>query len=415
MKDKSILFVHNRGYHASGPETYLINAKKIFEDNGNNCRIFCLDYYQNNLPDILQYVPKPLGNPKVYSYQDQKLSLLTKIKIAIFSIWDLRVFFALLRELKNKHYDLAIVLQYSGKLTPSVFTALSLYKVPTIARQSDYGLICMRNTFQDTTDAVCTLCVDQPNQSLRKKCGGSYFKTLFLFFLLRVNRAISPKERVSLMWTNQFAFNIASKSPLLKKFKHSLNYTFGFKDGPNECYSPEFLYDFIYFGRLSSDKGVDELLYFFSKNPSSKILLVGEISKKDVKAWQKYQACGNIRVLPKCNHDEIKNYIKMSKFCIICSKWFDNLPNTLIEAYAMSKPTIMPNIGSFEEFQVKDQLGFKDFSELQFSHDYAMGMSDREYSQIVSEVENKYNDCFRSDLHMDGYDSIMSNIDSKIY
>ena len=410
MNSKRILLIHNRGYHASGPETYLINTKKLLEDNGNICKIFCLDYQQNDLSDISDFAPKPVGSQDTYSYSEQNLTFLDKISILIFSIWDIRVFMALRRELRCQPYDFAIVLQYSGKLSSSIFTALRLYRVPAVIRQSDYGLLCMRNTFQDAHGSICTLCVDQPFKSVTKNCGGSFFKTFFLFFLLYINRALLPKKASCLMWTNKFAFNLAKRSRPLKHLKHSLNYTLGCKDNTNECKITDFKFDFIYFGRLSVDKGVDVLLEFFSQHKNSRILLVGDSSKTNIAVWKQYSKCGNITILPKCDQHTLKKYIRMSKFCILYSTWFDNLPNTLIEAYACSKPVLMPKIGSFIEFQVNEKLGFENLDELKQAHDFALKMNDVEYLKIVEEVENKYARHFSPELHLAHYAQIVSNI-----
>lgn len=410
MNSKRILLIHNRGYHASGPETYLMNIKKLLEDNGNFCKIFCLDYQQNDLSNISEFAPKPFGSQNTYSYSEQNLTFLDKISISIFSIWDIRVFMALKRELQSQKYDFAIVLQYSGKLSSSIFAALRLYRVPAVIRQSDYGLLCMRNTFQDTHGSICTLCVDQPTKSFVKNCGGSFVKTVFLFLLLYINRTLLPKKASCLMWTNKFAHNLAKRSRPLKHLRHSLNYTLGYKANSKECIPTDFKYDFIYFGRLSVDKGVNVLLEFFSQHKNSRILLVGESSKADISVWKQYSECVNITILPKCDQHTVKKYIRMSKFCILYSTWFDNLPNTLIEAYACSKPVLMPNIGSFIEFQVHEKLSFENLAELKLAHDFALKMDDDEYLKIVEEVEDKYESHFSPRLHLANYAQIVNYI-----
>ena len=64
----------------------------------------------------------------------------------------------------------------------------------------------------------------------------------------------------------------------------------------------------------------------------------------------------------KNGHERSKKSIIQPKFVIIPSKWFDNLPNTLIEAYSFGKPVIMPNHGSFKEFQTNPNLFDKDLN-----------------------------------------------------
>ena len=70
-----ILFIHTRGYHSSGPETYLDNMSRILRIENISYDLFCLDYSQNNFEYVLPDMPKPIGAANVYRYSDQKLSL----------------------------------------------------------------------------------------------------------------------------------------------------------------------------------------------------------------------------------------------------------------------------------------------------------------------------------------------------
>ena len=46
---------------------------------------------------------------------------------------------------------------------------------------------------------------------------------------------------------------------------------------------------------------------------------------------------------------ELYEIVKASKFTIFYSRWFDNLPNSLIESASLGVPVIVPNFGTFKD------------------------------------------------------------------
>ena len=83
-----------------------------------------------------------------------------------------------------------------------------------------------------------------------------------------------------------------------------------------------------------------------------------------------------------CFHDEMSNYIQDNGLenkivftgfkrgdeltelinravCIVCPAiWYENMPNTVIEAYAHGKPVVASNVGSLAEIVVDGETGF---------------------------------------------------------
>ena len=142
-----ILLIHNRYYHESGPETYLFNLKKELIANGHEVLNFSLSYEQNKKNENEVFFPSPVGSKKEYSYQNQQLSLNEKIKIVENLFTNKSVKNKLNSLLDEKAVDFAIVLQFWGKLSPTIFKVLEKRKIKTVLRVSDFGLICGKNTF----------------------------------------------------------------------------------------------------------------------------------------------------------------------------------------------------------------------------------------------------------------------------
>ena len=80
------------------------------------------------------------------------------------------VYDALSRELRDARPDVAYVLKYERKLSPSVLAALHDHGVPIVVRLSDFAMVCpQQHLVRD--DKVCELCVGRrPWPSVRFRC-----------------------------------------------------------------------------------------------------------------------------------------------------------------------------------------------------------------------------------------------------
>lgn len=54
----------------------------------------------------------------------------------------------------------------------------------------------------------------------------------------------------------------------------------------------------------------------------------------------------------------MQEYLSACMFTIIPSEWYDNLPNTLLESYAMHKCVVATNIGSLTENVIDKRRDF---------------------------------------------------------
>ena len=70
------------------------------------------------------------------------------------------------------------------------------------------------------------------------------------------------------------------------------------------------------------------------------------------------------RIILVLNKELANDFSKMNELlenclCVACpSIWFDNMPNSIIEAFAYAKPVIASNIGSIKEMVIEGYNGF---------------------------------------------------------
>jgi glycosyltransferase involved in cell wall biosynthesis len=347
-----ILFIHTRGYHASGPETYLHNMSQILDSESIGYDLFCLDYTKNDFDYRLPNLPKPIGSADVYRYSEQKLSIVDKVRVVLGSIFRFDVYARLNRVLSETNYDKIIVLQYFLKMSPSVFVAAKNNAVEVLFRQSDFGLVCARNTFY-RDGAVCTECTKNQFSMVLNKCSGDAMSSALMYVTYKINHALLKFSNPKIVWTNLNSFNLGRKSKVLRKFGHILNYTPAgiIASDKDQSYKT---YDYGCIGRLSVDKGVDILLKQLLRMPRLKFnfLFVGGVDFELVELVDavKQKHGDQIVFIDKVPKEEVAGYMSSCRLLVFMSAWFDNLPNSLIEAYSRGIPCILPDFGCFTEF-----------------------------------------------------------------
>tara|TARA_B100000700_G_C15026492_1_gene848427 strand:- start:940 stop:2088 length:1149 start_codon:yes stop_codon:yes gene_type:complete len=126
---------------------------------------------------------------------------------------------------------------------------------------------------------------------------------------------------------------------------------------------------FLYAGRVSSEKGINELISIFEKlklqNIELKIIGQGPIYEKILKDLNSE----NIEIIGEVPNDKVLDYIKNSKAVVTATKLFEGQPTLLCEASMLGVPSIFPNTGGVLEFFPQDyiysfeQFNYKDLEE----------------------------------------------------
>lgn len=350
------LLIHNRYFHVSGPETYLFNIKNELEKNGHQIDIFTLNYSKNIDSDNKNLFPEPIGSNTDYSFKDQNLSLINKLKVVLSLFYRDDVYTKLNDLLSKNNYDGALVLQFWGKLSPSIFKALRKNKVPASLRISDFGLICGSNTLLKN-NKHSEECINNNFGCIKNKCvDNSYLKSL-INKSAQISFYHKYSKNINFIFTCKNTQNIFNRAGFKENTFHLPTFY------PNEfilkksCNSKKILY----LGRVDEDKGLHEIIPLVPDSSEIIFEIWGSgcsyyLSK--IKKIAKERNNKNIIIMGEIEHSKVKNLFQNSLFSIIPSQWHDNLPNSLIESLSNGVPVIAPNYGCFPEFIINNENGF---------------------------------------------------------
>lgn len=175
------------------------------------------------------------------------------------------------------------------------------------------------------------------------------------------NAFFNPAKYIDgFIYVSNFARNIQEKyMPLLREKPNITLYNFStsIAEKPKEMPAEKY---FLFFGRLSYEKGVKTLLEAFKGLPQCKLNIVGTGPKEDeLKAFAQSNRMENVRFLGYKQGKELAELVSRAYFVIVPSEWYENNPMTIIEAYSVGTPVIGARIGGIPEIVAENETGYQ--------------------------------------------------------
>ncbi len=376
-----ILLINNFHYPKGGSETVYFNTARLLEDAGHEVCYFSVNRDENIATPYNKYfiadsakMPRIRGLLK-YFYNGEAVSKLEQLILA-------------------EKPDIAHAHLMWGCTAPAIFKVLQKYHIPLVHTVHDYRMVCPAYTFT-SGGKIC------------EDCQGKHFYKCALKRCSKGSLLMSTVMSVEMYYRNIF-FNPA-------KNIDGLIYVSHFAKGIHEKYAPEFknvasmvLYNctqkhtceeknrgdyFLYFGRLSHEKGVELIIDAFKELPDVKLKIVGT-GPIESTLKQKAAEYVNIEFLGFKYGEELHNLIRNAQFVVVPSQWYENNPMTIVEAYSFGTPVIGSDLGGIPEIIDTVKTG------IIFEHDNkeslikairtANGMSNLDYVEMSKATNDFY-------------------------
>jgi glycosyltransferase involved in cell wall biosynthesis len=397
-----ILQINNCHYRRGGADVVYLNTGELLEKNGHEVFYFSQKNINNFSANTTKYF--------VDEVNFFEKSLLQKI-IFIPDFFASQEAKQKLEKLINDiQPDIAHIHLYKGVLTSSILLILKKKKIPVIITLHDFGLLCPHNIMLDGKMKLCMRCITgSPLNCIIHKCNRNNFAiSVFssLEYIYHANFVPFAKYFNSIITVSNFSRGVHQQSKKIKKEFYKL-YNF-FPDLKETAQNREKGDYFIYFGRLSKEKGLDTLLRAWGQQTRKlklKLIGTGEIYDQLVK--EKLPA--NIDLLGYKTGLELQRLINMASFTISPSEVYENNPLSIIESYALGKPVIGANVGGIPEIIENGKTGFlfemKNVEDLSNKISMAEEMSEkvyctfsdnaRKFAEIHFNPETHYNELIR--------------------
>ena len=354
-----IVFCNYRYFVSGGPERYLFSLKSLLESNGHQVIPFSVAYRNNQNTPFGRYFVSPPGKSDQIYFTDLDLSPLGKLRFALNSIYSLQTKRKLGALLDAEKPDLVQTFQINTFLSYSVIDACWERGIPVVSRMSSFQLMCpMEHFYRD--DRVCEACRTSLSQAVRYRCvHHSMAASLVRVMALTVFRGRGMAHKTGLF---------ISPSQFLKE--KMIEYGF---DPDRIVHVPSFVdtdrlsprYDsdgyILYFGRITREKGVMDLVKAFERlKPGLPLKIIGNIDTDEGGRIRDYVREKNIPGIEFDRFqslDRLQQAIRGALFTVCPSRWYENTPLSVYESFALGKPVLGARIGSIPEQIAEEETG----------------------------------------------------------
>lgn len=340
-----ILLAHKFNFLKGGADKYFLELAEALEKNGHTVIKFCMQH-PHNAPDKHE-------NYFVSQVEFKGKGLWKKMRYAgrlLYSFEAKRKFARLIEATKP---DVIHIHNIYHQISPSILSVAKKYKVPVVMHLHDYKLISP-NYMMFSRGKIDDSCV-----------GGAYYRCLF-------KRSFNNSVAQSLLATIEMYFHHS----VLKLYEKNIDmyitpskfmreqvlkagipadkirvipyFVSGIEDDKPNYSAGDY---FLFFGRLSAEKGVDHLLRAAALAREIKVRIVGEGSElsslraltQDLGIKERVEFFGPLYGA------DLKEMIRQSRAVVVPSLWYEVLGLVNIEAQSLGKMVIAADIGGIKE------------------------------------------------------------------
>ena len=352
-----ILLANYRYLVYGGPERYMFRVNDVLTGRGHQVFPFSIKYNQNMPSPFSKYFVHPLGREDEITFREHGLRITTIVRTLNRLFYAKDVERAVLKLAHDTKPEIAYILHYLRKLSPSLLVGLKKAGVPIVVRLSDYGMLCPEFHFL-RNEAPCDLCRDgNIRPSVLNHCvQGSYVASFINYLATSFHRYRKYFDLIDVfVTTNEFMYEVmcAAHYP-----ESRLRYIPTFiEDTIFNCRPDASKGDYIIFnGRVEYIKGVHILLDAYAmlrrKRPNlrTRLKILGNGDKSYIVALsdqvRKYGIEEFVQFLGFLDSSDVASNLRGARLSVVPSICYENLPNALLESMACGTPVLASNLGS---------------------------------------------------------------------
>lgn len=336
-----ILAVNKFYYMKGGSEAYYFSLNKLCMEKGYKIIPFSMKHEKNIHSEYEKYF--------IENINYKNMHLKTKIVNAAKIVYSVEAYKKIRKIIRDTKPDIAHLHIFQHQLSPSIIQALRKENIPIVNTVHDFKIVCP-NYKMLNKNGLCGECK-----------GGKYYRCFTNVCVkgVKLNSFVSMFEAYLHKYLKSYSYvdkYICPSEFYVKKLSEfgvtsdKLVHISNFVDIKqfDPCYEAENY--FVYFGRISEEKGIKTLVKAMKKVNSSKLYILGSgpLEEEIIKLSEDLNL-NNIKFLGFKEGEELKNIIRKSKFVVITSECYENCPMTIIESMAYGKAVIGSNLGGIPE------------------------------------------------------------------
>ncbi len=340
-----VLLVNKFHYLKGGSETYYFGLGELLKEYGCEVIYFSMKDSKNYPCDQEKYFVENVD----FNAPMGKIQLARTAMKMLYSVEAKNKFERLLIKERPDIIHLNI---FQSQLTSSIVDVAYKYNIPIIYTAHDLKSICPDYQMLDH-GKVCEKCIyGNYWNCFRAGCmKDSKAKSLLAFMeatLYKWKRTYQKMDLIitpSLFYKKQIERSGITKSPVI----HMPNFL---PKNTKYLQSKKIGEYFLYFGRLSREKGILTLIKAYQNAKVECPLYIvgnGPMKKKIEQLIEQLHIKDKVKLLGFKSGNELNSLVKRSLCVCLPSEWYENGPYSIMEAMASGKPTIVSKIGGLPE------------------------------------------------------------------
>lgn len=324
----NILMVHNFYQQAGGEDTVFHQESAMLEDAGHRV----VRYTRTN---------------------DDIKGALGKLKALFAMVFNLRTYREVKRIIRDERIDVVHCHNTFPMISAAVYWAARHEHVPVIQTVHNFRLLCPNASFyRDGT--ICEECLNRGFQSaVKHRCyRHSRLQTAGVALLLQINRKIGSYSIPHYVFLTEF--NRDKHKAFLESTGASCSVISNCCDDYSHLARSYAAREpiVLYFGRLSKEKGIAELLNvwtsFCKSNHESelRLVVVGDGEKAEEVRKIVCDPANRCDFPGKMSHDDLIELIGRSLVTVVPSNWYEGLPMALVESFSCKTPVLGSAVGN---------------------------------------------------------------------
>jgi len=347
-----ILFCNKYSFPFSGTEVYLFELMDLLRSQGHEVALFSMaDPRARPMPYDKWFVPH-------IDFKDRTAGLLSRVKLAAHAIYSTAARHRLRQLIAEFRPDLAHIRNIYHHLSPSILWELKARGIPVLYHLNDFKLLCPTYNLVANGRACDKPCIGKYWKVFSKGCyaGSSsasmvlvaeaYFHHWLGTYDKCVDHFLTPSRFArDLLVKNGFAADKITVLPHFQKLQ-------------NQTPAPDANAPVLYFGRLSPEKGVADLLRAMQPLPHIKLQIAGAGPDRGaLQQLAKELDLGNVEFTGHVEGKVLDQTIAAARFTVLPSRAYETLGKSILESYAWGRPVVASDLGSRRELVHERETG----------------------------------------------------------
>ncbi|MFZ3342574.1 MAG: glycosyltransferase family 4 protein [Terriglobales bacterium] len=339
-----ILYCNKYDYPFSGTESYLFDLIHRLDERGYETALFSMDHGSPSA-----FTGRSYRVPYI-NFKDPSAGFLKKMRLAAHALYSPSTRRAMRDCIVDFSPDLAHIRGIYHHLSPSILWELKSRGIPVLYHLNDFKILCP--TYNMVADGkACDACR-----------GGAFYHvvTKGCYAGSRASAGVLAAEGYLHKWLDTYQkcvdlFLAPSEFVRSELIDHGLPadriaVLQHFQDLPAENQLSNDEGYLLYFGRLSREKGIDDLLHALVRQPHIPLIIAGEGPERArIEALSRKLNLSRVLFSGHVVGEKLEKLIAGCSFSLFPSHAYETLGKSILESYAYARPVIASDLGSRRE------------------------------------------------------------------